>query len=287
MKKFLAIFLVLTLLFSFAACNKEGNGDEGTTTVEQSERDEQPSKGGDKSEHTTKKREEKTTAAPFVDPVITEPAKLFSLVNVNDYDHKESTPNTTASSGVTFIMNRYTLKNNNSNTIPDAVTVGSFDFVLGETTVSDALANGWSLIGKIDVNTAVEAGDEKGIILQSSDGKILRIGTMNKTANTVAITDCVIVEVCVTKSVENKFGWVDFNLGDNVSTDATYEEAVKNLGKPQTINVVEYYKGNDFTRSTVTLLFEKKSGDTTYMVSIGYKDENGKAVLENFVVTAK
>ena len=31
MKKFLAIFLVLTLLFSFAACDKNGKDDESTT----------------------------------------------------------------------------------------------------------------------------------------------------------------------------------------------------------------------------------------------------------------
>lgn len=284
MKKFLAIFLVLTLLLSFAACDKNGKDDETTTNPT-----EQTDGNGttDKNEPSSKPdRGETTTAEPFVNPNLTEPAKLFKAVDVKNYDLKEGKPNTTASSGVTFIAKRYTAKNQVVNTIPNTVSVGSSKFVFHQTTLKEFVAQGWALEGKTDINQAVEAGKEANALIKNSQDEMIKIKVMNKTANVMAAGDCVISEVGIVKTITSST-WAGFKLGDTVSTDSAYAEVVKGLGAPKNITVAEYYKGNTFNYSKATLVYEQQVDGITYSVSIGYTDENGKATLESFIVSAK
>ncbi len=282
MKKFLAIFLVFTLLFAFAACNKNEVVDENSTTQAEQTTD----------ESTTRKKpnfkEEKTTAEPFVNPNLTEPANLFKVINVNDYDFKESKPNTFDSSGVTMLMKRYTFKGQSANALPDSISVGSSKFVFMQTTLKEILAQGWTLIGKSDVNQAVKSGETANILIKNGQEEVLKIKVLNKTANIVAAGDCVINEAGVVKSVKNQYSWVDFTFGDTTNTNSSYAEIVSGLGNPAKVNVVEYYKGkDDLNRCNATLVYEYKSGDTTYNISIAYEDNVVTATLESFNVTAK
>ena len=286
MKKFLAIFLVLTLLFSFAACNKNGNDDENSTNPTEQTDDNGTTNKNEKPSRPNK-NEEKTTAEPFVNPNLTEPANLFKVVDVKNYDLKEGKPNTFQSSGVTMIIKRYTLKGQNTNAIPDTISVGSSEFVFMQTTLKDILAQGWTLVGKTDVNQGVKAGEEANAIIKNAQGEIIKIKVMNKTTNIAAAGDCVFSEAGVVKSLKSENDWVTFKLGDTVNTDSSYAEVIKGLGNPKGINVVEYYRGNNFNYCKATLVYEYKSGNTTYTVSIGYEDKNGTATLDSFIVSAK
>ena len=286
MKKFLAIFLALTLLFSFAACNKDGNGDDNTSTPTEQTDDNGTT---NKNESTTKKpiKEEKTTAEPFVNPNITEPANLFKVVDVNGYNHQEGTPNTAPSSGVTFIANRYTAKNQVANTIPNTVSVGASQFVFAQTTLKEIVGQGWTPVGKTDLNQAVEPGKEANAIIKNAQNSIIKIKVINKTSNVVAAGDCVLSEVGIVKSVKSDYSWAAFKLGDTVSTDSVYAEVVNNFGNPTSITAAEYYKGNTYNYCKATLAFEQKIDGLTYTVSIGYTDTNGKATVDSFIVSAK
>ena len=70
MKKLLAIFLALTLLLSFAACNKDGNGDDNTTTS---------------AEQTT---DNGTTNKNSIDDEISFSVKKINLNFLTDYEKK-------------------------------------------------------------------------------------------------------------------------------------------------------------------------------------------------------
>jgi len=284
MKKFLAIFLVLTLLFAFAACDKNGKDDENSTSPTEQTDDNGTTNKNEASR--PNKNEEKTTAEPFENPNLTEPANLFKVVDVKNYDLKEGKPNTTASSGVTFIAKRYAAKNP-VNTIPNTVSAGSSQFVLHQTTLKDIVAQGWSLVGRTDVNQAVKAGEEANAMIKNSQNEIIKIKVMNKTANVAAAGDCVISEAGIVKTIKNDSEWAKFKLGDTVNTDSSYAEVVNGFGNPKNITVAEYYKGNTFNYSKATLVYEQKVDNITYTVSIGYTDENGKATLESFIVSAK
>ncbi len=286
MKKFLAIFLVLTLLFSFAACNKDGNKDDESSTNPTEQTDNNGTTNKNEPSSRPNKNEEKTTAEPFVNPNLTEPAKLFKVVDVKNYDLKEGKPNTTASSGVTFIAKRYTAKNP-VNTIPNTVSVGSSQFVLHQTTLNDIVAQGWTLVGRTDINQAVKAGEEANAMIKNGQNEIIKIKVMNKTANVAAAGDCVISEAGIVKSIKNSSEWATFKLGDTVNTDSAYAEVVKTFGNPKNITVAEYYKGNTYNYCKATLVYEQKVDNITYTVSIGYTDENGKATLDSFIVSAK
>ncbi len=286
MKKLLAIFLALTLLLTFAACNKDENGDEGTTApTEQTDDNGTTSKD----EPSTKKpvKEEKTTAEPFVDPKLTEPANLFKVVDVNSYDHKEGAPNTTASSGVTMIANRYTAKNQAANTIPATVSVGSSQLVLAKTTLKEIVGQGWTLVGNTDLNQAVEPGKEANAVVKNAQNSIFKIKVINKTSSVAAAGDCVLSEVGVVKTVKSDYNWAAFKLGDTVTTDSEYAEVVNSFGNPVSVTVAEYYKGSTFNYCKATLVFEQKVDGLTYTVSIGYTDTNGKATVDSFIVSAK
>lgn len=283
MKKFLAIFLVLILLFSFAACNKDDDGKTTTTPT-----NEQSTNGTDNNDPTSEdKSEEKTSAPAFENPNLTEPAGLFSVIDVNDYELKQGKPNTTASSGVTFIAKRYEIKKENANTIPNKISVGSSEMTLGVTTLKDILAQGWTIAGKTDVNQSVEAGKDVNVMIKNGQDKILKIAVKNNTGSAIAASDCVISEAGIIKSIQNTHGWVTFSLGDSVNTDSSYAELVKNFGIPKNVNVAEYYNGNDYSYCKATLIFEQKSGNTTYTVNIGYEDKNGIAELNSFIVEVK
>lgn len=281
MKKFLAIFLVLTLLFSFAACNKDDVTDNGDETTSGQGTEQTTNK-----ENTTNKKPkpETTTAAPFENPNLTEPSALFKIVDVKDYEFKSGKPNTTASSGVTFIAKRYESKNSVANNIPAKVTTGGAEIVLNETTVKDFVSQGWTVISKNDVNTAIEAGKDTSVILKDGKGEVTKIIAKNKSGNSIAIADCVITEIGILKTIENQT-WADFTIDGKVNTfSSTYADYVNAFGNPKSINVAEYYKGNDYTHCKATLLFEKTVGNETWSISVIFKDTNGKAAIESCIV---
>ena len=286
MKKLLAIFLALTLLLSFAACNKDGNGDDNTTTSAEQTTDNGTT---NKNESPSKKpnKEEKTTAEPFIDPKLTEPANFFKVVDVNIYNHKEGAPNTTASSGVTFIANKYTAKNQVANTIPGTVSVGSFQFVFAKTTLKEIVGQGWTPVGKTDLNQAVEPGKEANAIVKNAQNSIIKIKVINKTSSVAAAGDCVLSEVGIVKTAKTEYSWAAFKLGDTVTTDSEYAEVVNSFGNPVSVTVAEYYKGNTYSHCKATMAFEQKLDGLTYTVSIGYTDTNGTATVDSFIVSVK
>ncbi len=265
MKKFSAILLVLAILCSFAAC-----------------------KGGSNEETTTKRQyyKEYGESIVFENPNLTVPEALFKVVQEKDYSKEESDPNTTQSSGVTMIQKKYTLNKDNLNAIPVKVTSGTTQMLLNKTVLKDVVAGGWKYVGKINAETTVGAGKKSAVILTNSEGKTLKLSVINRTAETAAIGECVIVEVGITKTVETEGGWADFTLGNTVKTDANYETVVKELGAPQKINVVERYKGNDFNFCNVNLIYEKQAGGVKYSVSVSYRDDGKKSTLESLIVTA-
>ena len=180
MKKFLAIFLVLILLFSFAACNKDDDTNTDDTTTTENQVGEQTTDGEEDTTNKKPNRLETTTAAPFENPNITEPAALFKIVDVNNYTHKSADPNTTKSSGVTFIAKRYEIKNSSDNALPAKINTEGTEFVLNETLLKDFASNGWTVISKKDMNTAAEAGSETSVILKNSTGKTTKLVVTNK-----------------------------------------------------------------------------------------------------------
>ena len=290
MKKFLAIFLVLTLIFAFAACKKgdDTNTDDGNTTEVQGGEQQSP----DGEEDTTKKKSERfetTTAAPFENPNILEPERLFKLVDMNSYTSKSSDPNTTKSSGVTFIMNRYEKMNSSGNTISASISAEGTAFVMNETVLRDFIANGWAIYGNKDANAAIEAGESTGVVLKNSQGKTIRFTVTNKAAISMALADCVITEVGVLKTVEN-YDWADFVIDNKAGTAAlsSYADYINAFGEPKTINATEYYKGNDYTHTKVTMIFEQKIGNETWSISVAYDDKaTGEIVFENCVYKVK
>ena len=287
MKKFLAIFLVLTLLFSFAACNKgdDTNTDDNTTT--EAPVDEQST---NVEEDTTKKkpRPETTTAAPFENPNVTEPAELFNLVDINTYNLKNAQPNTSKTTGVTFIIKRYEIKNTSGNTLSAKINTEGTEFVLNETLLKDFAANGWTVISKKDMNTAAEAGAETSVILKNGQGKATKLIVTNKSATTMALGDCVITEIGILKTITEQT-WAEFTVDGKFGTaGSSYAELVNAFGKPKNINVAEYYKGNDYTHSKVTLIFEQKIGNETWTMSVAYEDKaTGEKTLQSCIFEVK
>ncbi len=279
MKKFLAIFLVLTLLFSLAACIKNDGPDNGDDSTSGQDTEQTADNG----ETTTKKSpiKETTTAPPFVDPKLTEPAALFALLNLNDYNHKEAKPNTTPYTGVTFIANRYEIKNAVANNISDKIYAGDAEIILNETTVNGLIAQGWTISSKRDANTAVEAGDSSSTVLHNGNKEAVMVKAINKTSNSMSLGDCTITYVINNKDIEQET-WADFKIDGKVNTaSATYMDFVKTFGMPKSINAVEYYKGNDYTRCKATLIFEKTVATGTLTLTVSFEDTNGKATISS------
>ncbi len=289
MKRFLAIFLVLTLLFSFAACNKNETPDAGedVNKTTENQADEQTTDG---EEDTTKRkpRPETTTAAPFENPNLTEPAALFKVVGFDNYNLKSAAPNTTASSGVTFIIKRYEIKNSTGNTLSANVDTEGTKFVLNETLLKDFVANGWTIISKKDANAAIEAGDETSVILKNNAGKTTKLVVTNKTSTSMALADCVITEIGILKTITEQV-WAEFTIdGKAGTTGSTYADFVNTFGKPISINVSEYYKGNDYTHSKVAMIFEQKIGNETWTLSVSYEDKaTGEVELQSCIFEVK
>lgn len=285
MKKFLAIFLVLTLLFSFAACNKDEtpNSDDESTSGQKTE---QTNSG---EEDTTKKnpRPETTTAAPFENPNLTEPAALFKLVDANSYNLTSAEPNTSKSSGVTFIAKRYQNKNFSGNTIPANINTEGTDFVLNETVLKDFIAKGWTVVSKYDANTAIEAGAESSVVLKNADGKATKLIATNKSTTSMALGDCVITEIGILKTITQQT-WAEFSIdGKAGTTGSSYADFVNAFGKPKNINVAEYYKGNDYTHCKATMIFEKTAGNETWTMTVSCVEENGKMSIESCIYEVK
>ena len=272
MKKFLAIFLVLTILFAFAACKPDDNTDVDNSTTESTAADGQSTNG---EEDTTKKkpRPETTTCAPFENPNLTEPSALFKIVGFDNYNLKSADPNTSKSSGVTFIAKRYEIKNSSGNTLPAKINTEGTDFVLNETLLKDFAAKGWTVISKKDMNTAAEAGSETSVILKNGAGKTTKLVVTNKSATSMPLSDCVITEIGILKTITEQT-WAEFTIDGKAGTAtlASYNDYVNAFGKPAKINVAEYYKGNDYTHSKVTLIFEQKVGNETWSMSVSYED---------------
>ena len=273
MKKFLAIFLILTILFAFAACKPDDNTDVDNSTTESTVADEQSTNG---EEDTTKKkpRPETTTCAPFENPNLTEPSALFKIVGFDNYNLKSADPNTSKSSGVTFIAKRYEIKNSSGNTLPAKINTEGTDFVLNETLLKDFAAKGWTVISKKDMNTAAEAGSETSVILKNGAGKTTKLVVTNKSAASMPLSDCVITEIGILKTITEQT-WAEFTIDGKAGTAtlASYNDYVSAFGKPVKINVAEYYKGNDYTHSKVTLIFEQKVGNETWSMSVSYEDK--------------
>lgn len=283
MKKFLAIFLVLTLLFSFAACNKNGNDDESTTNPTEQTGD----NGTTNKNEPSSNKQEKPTAPPFNNPNLTVPEALFDIISVDDYTLNGRDPNTSASTGETTIVKRYDIKQSKTTVIPDKITSGSTEIVFMNTTLRDVMSNGWTLASKTDLNKAVKAGRPTAVLLKNAEDKILRFNAINNTSSLVAVADCVVTEVAVVKSAKMDYAWASFMLGDKVGTESTYNDVVSGLGTPMAINVKEFYQKDTYVKCQVALLYEYKVGNTTYTVSVGYVDENGTATFDNIIVSAK
>lgn len=288
MKKFLAIFLILTILFAFAACKPDDNTDVDNSTTESTVADEQSTNG---EEDTTKKkpRPETTTCAPFENPNLTEPSALFKIVGFDNYNLKSADPNTSKSSGVTFIAKRYEIKNSSGNTLPAKINTEGTDFVLNETLLKDFAAKGWTVISKKDMNTAAEAGSETSVILKNGAGKTTKLVVTNKSATSMPLSDCVITEIGILKTITEQT-WAEFTIDGKAGTAtlASYNDYVNAFGKPAKINVAEYYKGNDYTHSKVTLIFEQKVGNETWSMSVSYEDKaTGEVILQSCIYEVK
>lgn len=288
MKKFLAIFLILTILFAFAACKPDDNTDVDNSTTESTVADEQSTNG---EEDTTKKkpRPETTTCAPFENPNLTEPSALFKIVGFDNYNLKSADPNTSKSSGVTFIAKRYEIKNSSGNTLPAKINTEGTDFVLNETLLKDFAAKGWTVISKKDMNTAAEAGSETSVILKNGAGKTTKLVVTNKSATSMPLSDCVITEIGILKTITEQT-WAEFTIDGKAGTAtlASYNDYVNAFGKPVKINVAEYYKGNDYTHSKVTLIFEQKVGNETWSMSVSYEDKaTGEVILQSCIYEVK
>ena len=285
MKKLLAIFLALTLLLSFAACNKDGNGDDNTTTSAEQTTDNGTT---NKNESPSKKpnKEEKTTAEPFVDPNITVPESLFKIINVNDYLVQSRDPQT-AASGLTTILKRYEPKKPMATATFDVVMVGTTEVALNKTLLRDILAEGWTLQGKVDANQAVEPGKSAVVYLKNGQNKIVKMDLTNNSANILAVTQCVVTEVNATKAVDTKYGWEDLSLKNSLDTKATYADVINILGVPYAINVNEVYRGNDYQYCTTTFIYEQKAENVTYALYVRFEDKNGTPAIDSFVVAVK
>ncbi len=288
MKKFLAIFLVLSIMLAFAACKPDDNTDVDNGTTESTVAGEQTTSG---EEDTTKKkpRPETTTCAPFENPNLTEPSALFKLVGFDNYNLKSAAPNTSKSSGVTFIAKRYELKNAAGNTLSAKIDTEGTEFVLNETLLKDFVAKGWTVISKKDVNTAAEAGAETSVLLKNAAGKVTKLVVTNKSATSMPLNDCVITEIGILKTITEQT-WAEFTIDNKAGTAtmSSYNDFVNAFGKPSRINVAEYYKGNDYTHSKVTLLFEQKMGNETWTISVSFEDKaTGEVELQSCIYEVK
>ena len=265
MKKISALLLIFALLFSFAACD------------------------GDEEETTTKRQyyKEDGETIVFENPNITVPKELFAVVSEKDYTKEESKPNTTQSSGVTVLHKRYTLNEDNKKTIPVKIKSGSTEFYLGKTLLKELVEKGWSYKGKVNESTTVDAGKTSAAYLANSDGQLLRLAVKNNTSDTVAISECVIIEFGFTNSVSVEGGWADFTFGDSIKKNSSYETVVKAMGSPDKITVSEKYKGNDFSTCSVTMNYSNEAGGKTYGVSLSYTDDGKTAVLESLTIAVK
>ncbi len=277
MKKFLAIFLVLVLLFSFAACNKDdADNDDGTKPSQNTEQT------NDSDEATSK--EEQTTYAPFENPNLTEPKALFKVVDIDDYELKGNKPNTSPTSGVTFIAKRYDAKNVVANEVSTKLVLDTANIVLNETTIKDFVAQGWTITSKRDINTAVAAGDDQSAVLKNSNGKSIMVKAENKSNIDAALGDCVIIQAGINKDIKQE-NWTDYTVDGKTNTvSSSYADYVNTYGNPKSINVAEYYKGNDYTHSKVTMIFEKQVGGETLTLTVAFNDVGGKATINSCVV---
>ncbi len=286
MKKFLAMFLVFTLLFSFAACNKgdDTNTDDNTTTESQVG---EQTPGVE--EDTTKKKpnkEEKTTAKPFENPNLTQPEALFKIIDVNGYILQSRTPKT-LSSGVAIVAERYEAKGNVSNDIPANIMIDGTEVVLNGTMVKDVISQGWTTIGKNNANTAVESGKETTVYLENGNKETVKLSVTNKTTSSVAVAECTITGVDVTKTVEQKI-WADFTIGGKANTsNSGYGDYINAFGNPISVNVVEYYQNEKFTHCKATLGFEKTVGNDTWTVLVVFEDVNGELKIDSCTVEVK
>ena len=285
MKKFLSILLILALLFSFAACNK----DETTKTDVDSTNESVENTTAEKDETTTKKsgKKETTTAAPFENPNVIEPAALLSLIGIDNYNLTSAKPNTSKSSGVTFIAKRYELKNVVENTLSAQISTAGTDFILNETLLNDFIAKGWTVISKKDANTAADAGAETSVILKNNQGTTTKLVVTNKTDVSMPLGECPITEIGILKTITEQ-EWAEFSVGGiSVTTYKSYADIINAFGKPVKLNIAEYYKGNDYTHSKVVMIFEKTVGNEKWNMSLTCVDTKGSVEIESCIYEVK
>ena len=286
MKKFLAIFLVFTLLFSFAACNKNGNDNEGSTNPTEQTGDNGTTNKNEPSSQPNK-NEEKTTAEPFVNPNLTEPTNLFNIVDVKNYDVEERKPNSSATSGATYLSKKYGLISEKDNTISDKIKIDQNEIVLGVTALEELLNNGWELSGNSDVNTAVKVGEKSTVIIKNAEDKVIQINVKNNTNIMVAISDCTIVKLSILKDI-NQYSWKDFVINDTINiANGTYRDYVSSLGEPFIVNVTEHYNGNEYSYCKVSMMFQQTINGNTYTITVGGEDKADTFVMSSCVVEVK
>ena len=285
MKKFLAIFLVLTLLLSFAACNKNGNDDESSTNPTEQTDDNGTTNKNEPSK--PNKNEEKTTAEPFVNPNLTEPANLFKVVDVKNYDVEERKPNSSVTSGVTNLSKGYRLISKEDNTISNKIKVDKSEIVLGVTVLEELLNNGWELSENVDANTAVKDGEKETIIIKNAEDKAIQLNVKNMTNSIVAIPDCVVVKLSVLKEVK-QYSWEDVVINDTVDTAKdTYKDHISSLGEPIVVNVTEYYNGNEYSYCKVSMMFQQTVNGNTYTITVGGEDKADAFVMSSCIVEVR
>ena len=103
------------------------------------------------------------------------------------------------------------------------------------------------------------------------------------------LSDCVITEIGILKTITEQT-WAEFTIDGKAGTAtlASYNDYVSAFGKPVKINVAEYYKGNDYTHSKVTLIFEQKVGNETWSMSVSYEDKaTGEVTLQSCIYEVK
>ena len=267
MKKFLALFLILIMMFSFAAC-----------------------KGGKEEETTTKKQyyKEDPETIVFEDPVIIEPEKLFKLIKAEDYQLKEGKPNTNQSSKVTFVANRYDTKHKNYVCIiPENIKIDDTEIILNKTVMKDVLADGWTTSDKNTADKVVPVGKKTSVIIKNSKNETAMLSATNTTNSDLTLSECVVTSVKYLGTAKSDIVWSEIVLGKNVTTKATYDEVIKELGAPKSINVAEYYEVNDYKYCKASLIYEQKKDDVTYFVSISFTDNNETLKVDSLSVEVK
>lgn len=266
MKKIIGLIFTVILIVSLVACGQQSEGGNNEAL----------------SNSSNTQTQSQSTQSPDTKGMF----NIIDVIDVNDYDLEEEEPYIYDGTGMKSIAKTYTLKEENEQNIENKVNIGGTEITLSETTVTDFLAYGWTIVGGNTADNEVKSLIITNATVKNQSGEIATIYAANKTDRVIDFSECLITGI----KIDYKLGETsDFSVCGSINKKSSYSDITKVFGKAERISITEFYENDEYQYSYVHFAFEEKvkaqnsdvykdikfsfqdNGDTNEMLEFSYK----------------